>query len=170
MAVPLNVSPCKVTGRFLRVVRDGSDTNRDPDGEPAAGLQIEIRATLSTVRNLNVEPPSWLSLEPIIVYTGSDGRMVGFSDDEDGVMVVASNGPGISPSNTWYYVATITGPGWPTQRIAFVAPANGTFDLVRDSGIPLDLDAAVDQLEAFKAQLQAKIDAYRAQGAPAFLG
>lgn len=161
MAIPLSVAPCKVTGRFLRGARDGTDEDRDVDGLPVSGLQISIQATVSVIRNTNIEPPAFVSLEPIVVFTGSDGRMIGFSDDDDGIMVIASNGDGIEPSGSWYYVATVTGDGWPTQRIPFVAPANGTFDLVKDAGLPLDISAAIPELQRLRNELQAKIDEYQ---------
>lgn len=159
MAIPLGVASTLVTARFLHASIDSDDDDREPDGIPADGLLVRITATTTIVRNLNTSPPTFVSLDPIEVFTTSDGVLTG-RDDEDGIRIVASDDPNLRATEPWYYIATVSGPNWPTQVIPFVAKSNGNFDLVRDADIPVDVEGAITEYQRLKLELQAMIDKF----------
>lgn len=151
--IPLDVLTCEVSGRFLHAAKDGKDLDRDPDGNPWIGLTITIQATIPYVRNLRSDPAAIITLDPIIVRTDSNGDLVG-DDGEPSIVLVASDDPEIVPSANWYYVATIEGDSFPTTRIAFVAKSGETFDLVRDPGVPLDLETVLTEYQKAVQQMR----------------
>lgn len=152
----LLVQTCLVKGRFVHASLDKADTGRQPDGDPWVGLTITLQATVAVVRNLRTDPAALVTLDPIVVKTDQNGDLVAL-DGQPSVLIVASDDPMIVPSGNWYWIATVTGPGYPTQRIPFVAPANGQFDLVRDPRVPLDLDTALTEWQKAVAQIREMI-------------
>lgn len=167
--IPLGVSSTLITGVFAHAALDAvKDLDREPDGLPADGLQIRIVASVPRVRNLNSSPAVEIALDPIVAYTTSDGVLRG-QDDGEGVRIISSDDPNIRPTADWYYTATITGDGWPTEIINFEAKSNGNFDLVRDADLPLDVEGAVNEYRRLKQELQAMIDNFNGE-AIAILG
>lgn len=156
MAIPLDVLSCKVSGRFLHANPDGRDEGREPDGDPWVGLTVEIEATIPFIRNLRTDPAALVTLDPFTLRTDSNGDMVA-PDGEPSILVVASDDPYIIPSGNWYYIATVSGDGFPVTRIAFEAKGNGTFDLIRDADVPLDLETALTGWKQAVADVRALI-------------
>lgn len=156
MAEPLNVPSCLVTGRFVDAQIDGRDEDRDPDGVPWVGLDVTITATRPWVQTKTSDPPTLITLHTITARTDSTGTLVG-PDGEPGVYVVASDSDLLTPSGTWYYQAVVTGPGFPTYQIDFVARSDGEYDLIRDASIPLDLTAALPEWQAAVDTMKALI-------------
>lgn len=156
MAIPLNVLSCEVSGRFLHANVDGRDENREPDGDPWIGLTVTIAATVPYIRNLRTDPAALVTLDPFILRTDSNGDMVA-PDGGTTVLVVASDDPMIIPTGNWYYIATVSGEDFPTTRIAFEAKGNGSFDLVRDAQVPVDLDTALTEWQKAVAEVRALI-------------
>lgn len=144
---PLNVPSCLVTGRFVNASVDDRDDDRDPDGVPWVGLDIEISASVPWVRFKTADPPTLITLETITVHTDTSGNLVS-PDGDLGVYVVASDSEEIDPSGSWFYTAKVTGPGFPTYTVNFVARSSGEFDLIRDATIPLDLTAVLPEWQA----------------------
>lgn len=129
MALPANVSLCLVTGRFLHARVDGSDDGRETDGVPAEGLTIQITASRNLVYDRSSDPPTTIALDPIVVRTNTLGQLI-TADGQPGVYVVATDDPDI---DSFYWIATITGSGWPSHVVPFNAPSNGTVDLTTDA-------------------------------------
>ena len=105
MALPSNVGFGKVTGVFLHVPGDGSDTGSDPDGVPLAGLTVTFSASVTRVKNVSADPPVTIIIDTVMCTTDDNGVLVDPMGNE-GVWLVASTDPDLDPTG-WTWTATI---------------------------------------------------------------
>lgn len=163
MALPVAVSSCRVSGRFLSAVMDSTDPDQEPDGVPVPGLSVTFTATVQRVKVAGSTPPVVVELAPVTVACNDDGDLVD-ADGDLGVFLVASDDPDLEPTG-WTWRATVSAPSFTDYSFAFVAPSGGDIDLTTVVPVPAnmgtglaDWQAAVSASEAAAAEAQAAAD------------
>lgn len=60
---------CLVQGRYLRVVADGIDADRDPDWIPVSDASIVFTPKLKLAKTLYSDPPAIFGINPVEAST-----------------------------------------------------------------------------------------------------
>ena len=124
----------RVTGTLVDGLQDGSDADKAPDLEGAAGLTVVFRPTAPIIR-FKGEPPLTVLPRTVKVKVGADGVLRG-EDGTPGVVLLATDGPLIDPSE-WVWEVEITG-----RRDLDLAPFY--MALPKDTTVDLSQAAPVD--------------------------
>lgn len=139
MALPSQISYCKVTGRLLLALGDtNADVDKLPDGPGLDGATITITPAPSLIKVLAAK--SLVIPKPIACTSDKSGYLIvkdtpvdevtGLAAEADqGVMVVSSDDPDITPTG-WTYIASIYRDDIVPFKIGpFAAPSGGEVDL-----------------------------------------
>ena len=146
MTLPSNVGTGLVTGRFIRVVADGGDEDRDPDALPLSGMSIRFTPSVARFRNVAMTPPSTIVAEAVTASTDEDGVLIG-PDSEPGVRLVATDDPDLDPTNFTYQV-TISGTGIATFSFNIAVPEGEEVDLTTVVPVPASPAQALPEWQA----------------------
>lgn len=162
-ALPSQAGTCKITGRVLWGVADGTDSDVNADGIPATGW-VRFRPTVPPGTVFRVPAAGDLLIVPEIAYQlDADGRLVD-QTGAAGVSVVASNDPDIQPNGWSYEVVFDTVP--PCESLIIEAPAGGTVNLASAASVPVSgggyvtaqvVDDLVDDVAALQTSVAGKL-------------
>ena len=109
MALPAQLSYCKITARFLQAVVDGDDSDEYPDGIGLEGAKITFTAAVSRIRVSAV--PVTVFPQRIQCLTDKDGWLYKpgatltdglAAEDDRAVYLVAGDDPDMDPTG-WTY-------------------------------------------------------------------
>lgn len=124
-----------ITGRFGEVVGDGTDTGRDPEFRPFAGLSITFTLSAGKLRGYQ-DKLNFIQSKGIECATDVDGHLV---DPEGvrGVHLVATDLPAtvLNPTDSTYLVE-IRRDGMLLDSFGIKVPSNSEQDLARIAPIP----------------------------------
>ena len=141
MALPSQLSYCKITGRFLTATADGPDPDQLPDGIGLERARITFTAAVDRIRVADV--PVTAFLQKVTVLTDKDGYLYnpsaaltdGYAAEADRcVYLVAGDDPDMDPHG-WTYNYEITDAN-------FTSLAKGTINAT--SGGVIDLGSVVE--------------------------
>ena len=136
MALPPIPGYFGVTGRWTRLVIDGTDPGREPDEQPLVGLSLVFTADVpgGLVTDRVLEKMG--TVDPIVCTTNADGIMVEPRNvavgAPQGVYLVPADDPNRTPRD-WTWTLTVTagtsGSTLTRQTIPFYATSGGSKDI-----------------------------------------
>lgn len=163
--LPNGIAFGTITGTFLTVLADSSDTGNSPDAV-ALGGTVTITPVLKSFRITGAAPATVVTQD--IKATIVNGTLLG-PDGVTPLRVMASDSPNISPSPVQYTAKfALTGVTNQPPTITFSVPSNGTVDL--STVITLPAVAPVQTIVSEQDRLDAEAAAVRAEAAQANSG
>lgn len=144
MSLPSNVTYCTVTGTFVQAVADGVDSDHNPDASAVAGVSITFTPSVSILRDAT-SPGTIIIPKAVVVSTNASGQIID-SQGNLGVVLVATDDPGLTPVNWTWNVSCIIGnipisfdiaaPGGTSVDLANVIPIPTSPGVVITAGTP----------------------------------
>ena len=140
MPLPESIGTGLVTGRLVKAMIDGPDDDRNSDYAPLEGFKVVFTPSVNTVRTKS-QSPAIIALLPITVNTNEEGFIVS-PDGQEGVRLVATNDPNLSPTNFTYEVS-VSGEDIESKSWFITVPKDSTQDLSTTYPVPENLGSEI---------------------------